>query len=59
MSEQVAAQDKPKERLVEQMPGDILNNGSVSCEDRLGVNDLVLLGGSIDVPQADGVVVTG
>ena len=44
---------------MEQMPGDILNNGSVSCKDCLGVNDLVLLGGGVDVPQADGVVVTG
>ena len=51
--------NQPKERLVEQMPGDILNNGSVSCKDCLGVNDLVLLGGGVDVPQADGVVVTG
>ena len=44
---------------MEQMPGYILNNGSVACEDGLSVDNLVLLGGGIDVPQADGVVVTG
>ena len=41
------------------MPGNVLNNSSVSCEDSLSVNDLVLLGGGVDVPEADGVVVTG
>ena len=44
---------------MEQVPGNVLNNSSVSCEDRLGIDDLVLLGGGVDVPEADGVVVAG
>ena len=46
-----------KERLVEKVPGDVLHHRSVSSENRLGVYDLVLLGGCVDVPQADGVVI--
>jgi hypothetical protein len=41
------------------MPGDVLNNGRVSSENGLGINDLVFFGCSIDIPQADGVIVTG
>ena len=48
-----------EERLVEQVPGHVLNHARVPGEDRLGVDDLVLLGGGVDVPQADGVVVAG
>ena len=41
------------------MPSDILDNGGVAGEDSLGVDDLVLLGRAVDVPEADGVVVRG
>ena len=44
---------------MEQVPGDILNHSSVPSEDCLGVDDLVLLGRGVDVPEADGVVVRG
>ena len=44
---------------MEQVPGDILNHSSVPSEDCLGVDDLVLLWGRVDVPQANCVVVTG
>ena len=44
---------------MEEMPGDVLDDGGVSGEDGLGVDDLVLLGRGVDVPQADGVVVAG
>ena len=48
-----------KEGLVQQVPGNILNDGRVAGEDGLGVNHLVLLGRAVDVPEADGVVVGG
>ena len=41
------------------MPGDILDDGCVAREDSLGVYDFVLLGSGVDVPETDGVVVTG
>ena len=44
MSEQVAAQDKPKERLVEQMPGNVLDHGGVPREHTLGIDHLIAKG---------------
>ena len=57
------------------MPGDVLLHGSMAwdkvgykigtstprttCENCLSVDDLVLLGGGVDVQQADGVVIRG
>ena len=48
-----------EEGLVQQVPGNILNDGRVAGEDGLGVDHLVLLGRAVDVPEADGVVVGG
>ena len=44
---------------MEQMPGHVLDDSSVPCEDRLRVDYLVLLGSGVDVPQADRVVIAG
>lgn len=34
-----------------------LNNGGVSCENRLGVDDAVFFGCGINIPEADCVVI--
>ena len=44
---------------MEQMPGHVLDDSSVPCEDRLRVDYLVLLGSGVDVPQADRMVIAG
>jgi len=41
------------------MPSHVLNNGGVAGEDVLGINNPMLLGCGIDVPQADGVIIRG
>ena len=44
---------------VQEMPSDVLDDSGVAGEDGLGVDDLVLLGRAVDVPEADSVVVRG
>ena len=50
---------RAEEALVEEVPGHVLHHRRVPGENRLGVDDLVLLGRGVDVPEADGVVVRG
>jgi len=35
---------------MQQMPGNVLDDSSVTGENGFGIDDLVFLGGSIDVP---------
>ena len=49
----------PEQGLVQEMPGHVLNHGGVSGEDSLSVDNLVLLGSRVDIPQTDGVVIGG
>ena len=44
---------------MEQMPGHVLDDSSVPCEDCLRVDYLVLLRSGVDIPQADRVVIAG
>lgn len=44
---------RSKERLVEQVPGDVLHHSGVACEDRFGVHNLPLFGNCADVPQTN------
>jgi len=48
---------RAEEALVQQMPGDVLDDSCVACEDGLGIDDAVFFGSGVDVPQANGVVV--
>lgn len=43
---------------MQQVPGHVLHHGRVSREDVLGIDDSILSRRSVDIPQADGVVVT-
>ena len=49
----------PEQGLMQEMPGHVLNHRGVSGEDSLSVDNLVLLGSRIDIPQTDGVVIRG
>ena len=46
--------NRPKEGLMEQMPGDILHYCRVPCEDGLRIHNFPFLWNSTYVPQADG-----
>ena len=50
---------RAEQRLVQQVPGDVLHHRRVAREDGLGVDDLALLGPGADVPQADGLTRQG
>lgn len=39
---------------MQKVPGNILHNSSMACEDGLGVHDLPLLGNRANVPKTDG-----
>lgn len=38
---------------MQKVPGNILHNSSVACEDGLGIHDLSLLGNRANVPKTD------
>lgn len=38
---------------MQKVPGNILHNSSMACEDGLGIHDLSLLGNRANVPKTD------
>lgn len=42
-----------KQGLMQKVPGNILHNSSMACEDGLGIHNLSLLGNRTDVPKTD------
>ena len=51
--------DGAEERFVQQMPRDVLHHGRVPVVDRKSVQNTIISGSAVDVPQANRVVIGG